>query len=261
MVSSEVSRDRIRWTGWIITWTASIVVGCTHPSVTRFANEFDCPEGEVEMQDLGARTYRLRGCGHQATYVCLVNAYNEGICSLDTQPVHEESAAPVATSRERPPARAPSPRLPVSGTATIDGQTVPSLRFSVGGLPVIFAPRPRSSPPSFAVAASPTYDGQGERCERLDLSTGDRSVARVERLPQAQPRYLVDASAIRELVNADAIQISVCNRTVWLSRPQRGAFAAFYGRSQRLFTSGPNRRPRHLHPPRALPPPTTSPTS
>jgi Tfp pilus assembly protein PilX len=43
---------------------------------TRAANEFGCPEADVQVTDLGANSYKANACGNQATYAC----NNTGTC-------------------------------------------------------------------------------------------------------------------------------------------------------------------------------------
>lgn len=194
--------------------------GCTHPAIVRFANEFDCPREQVELEDLGARTYRVSGCSSRATYVCDRRLGRE-LCVYDEAP--SSGGSRVAESEEaRPPADSPGI---ASGRLQVDGVEVPAIRLVVGGLPVTFAPQPGSEPPAFIVAVTTAYAGQAARCSTLELRADTQLIA--EREPEEGVRYRVAADALQAVSRADALQLAVCQRTGWMSRPQREAIAAF----------------------------------
>jgi hypothetical protein len=39
----------------------------------RAANEFSCPSGDLEVEEISDHTFRIAGCGSQATYTCTEN--------------------------------------------------------------------------------------------------------------------------------------------------------------------------------------------
>jgi hypothetical protein len=44
--------------------------GGTHPVILRSANDFNCPQGEIQVRDIGAHAFQAIGCGRRATYIC-----------------------------------------------------------------------------------------------------------------------------------------------------------------------------------------------
>ena len=52
--------------------TLLLLASCaTHPPVVvRAAQDFQCPEGEIDTRDLGNGGWRAEGCGQMAIYDC-----------------------------------------------------------------------------------------------------------------------------------------------------------------------------------------------
>jgi hypothetical protein len=50
---------------------AILMCGCAADTVrARAAHDFDCPEEEIEVQEVTDGTFSARGCGERGTYVC-----------------------------------------------------------------------------------------------------------------------------------------------------------------------------------------------
>ncbi len=65
-------------------FVSMLLMGCasTMKSVTlkRAAFDLDCPENQLEIQELTTRTWGVRGCGKRATYITEGECSTEGSC-------------------------------------------------------------------------------------------------------------------------------------------------------------------------------------
>jgi hypothetical protein len=89
----------------------SIVVGCATASgivQTRAASEFECPEDNVEVENIGGTTFRASGCGQTAVYTCSKLASG--------------TAAPFPCVRDDPPRPSVAQPPPASRAAASPGR-------------------------------------------------------------------------------------------------------------------------------------------
>lgn len=142
--------------------------GCTNAAVVRFSNEYRCPQNAVQVEDLGAASYRVTGCGRSATYVCRSVQYQGAICVLNVEGQHTQTSAAPPTAREdvgRPLARPPVSR----GFVDIQGTRVPAIQLELSGMPATIARDPSSAGTiSFHLRLS--YPGQAQHCATLQLT-------------------------------------------------------------------------------------------
>lgn len=90
--------------------TASM--GCS-PQVSavrlRAANEFNCPEESITVEDLGADSYRVTGCEVVATYHCLSYGYGSGhvVCAKEEERAAPSESPEVSAGRQAAPVHPP----------------------------------------------------------------------------------------------------------------------------------------------------------
>jgi hypothetical protein len=114
--------------------TTLSLAGCFngHEIITqRAANEFRCPAGQVQVEELGGNAYRVWACGSSATYACSARM---GMCL-------KEPGGQTASGQGMPQGGPQPPPVTTFGQPQVDPAAPPP-----GVMPT--APAPMPEPPS-----------------------------------------------------------------------------------------------------------------
>jgi len=75
----------------------------------RAANEFGCPQNDVAIKELGALSYKVQACGHEATYVCQAAKSQAPIACVREGGDNAAKAAVLTPPQASPPPPPPPP--------------------------------------------------------------------------------------------------------------------------------------------------------
>jgi len=78
----------------------------------RAANEFGCPQQDVAIKELGALSYKVQACGHEATYVCQVAKSQAPIPCVREGGDNAQAKTTVLTPPQAAPPPPPPPPAP-----------------------------------------------------------------------------------------------------------------------------------------------------
>jgi len=111
----------------------------------RAAFDFDCPEDQIEVYELDARTRGVRACGHRGTYIdtCGPSEAGDGctwILNSDSTPAPgtpptKPAPEPVAAASEAPPPPPPAGVAPADGSVARAIPVVGGIELRLGGRP------------------------------------------------------------------------------------------------------------------------------
>ncbi|HBQ14928.1 MAG TPA: hypothetical protein DEF51_28645 [Myxococcales bacterium] len=189
------------------------LLGCgARAPLSRFSAEFNCPQSSVEMTDLGAHTYRVRGCGNQVVYVCTGN-----LCVTDRDEGSRHRRAAVARrQRSRSRVRLGEARGSRALRYTLDAARDLELLYS-----------PANDARHVYARVAP---GRGEACEALSLE-GERADVTFEaaRSPSHPLRISLDS-----LDGLRPVRFRACDQLVPLAAADARALAEFVRRAEHM---------------------------